>query len=110
MLKLKDIQQLDYKTRLKIAIILFIVISIIIITIFFFSMKSNINKFYIEVKNIPDNSIISDISSTIENSNQTKNNIENDNNIDINSNSNQADDLESIEVNIERNIKEIIEN
>lgn len=105
MIKLQDIQKLDYKTRLNIAIILFVVSSIAIITIFIFSMKSNINKFYTEVKDIKNTGIVTDLNSTIQEENKS-----NDSEEYSTENIDKSKDVESIEVNIDRDIKDMIEN
>ncbi len=101
MIKLQDIQKLDYKTRLNIAIILFVVSSIAIITIFIFSMKSNINKFYTEVKDIKNTGIVTDLTSTIQEENTS-----NDSEEYSTENIDKSKDVESIEVNIDRDMIE----
>lgn len=71
-MNLEDIKKLDYNTRVKIAIILFLVATVVTIMLFTFSMRNNFNKFNSAIKDIKDNEMINDISSTIEDSNKIK--------------------------------------
>jgi len=68
--RLQAISDLDYNTRLKIAIAMFVFCTIIILILFIISIKSNFIRFNQSINDVKESSLLKEIPSNINNINQ----------------------------------------